>query len=260
LPFNDPLRDLFDLSGRRALITGSSRGLGFEFARALGGAGANIVLNGRSRPALEAAAERLRGEGIVAGISLFDVGSTAEVNEAVERLERDTGPINILVNNAGIQRRAPLESFTDADWRELMNINLDGVFVVSRAVARRMIERRAGAIINVASVQSELARPSIAPYTAAKGAIRMFTKAMAGEWGKYGIRVNAIAPGYFRTELNQALTDDPVFSGWLEKRTPLGRWGEPAELAGAAVLLASDAASFMTGQTIFVDGGITSVL
>jgi gluconate 5-dehydrogenase len=254
------MRNLFDLSGQRALITGSSRGLGFEFARALGAAGAAIVLNGRHEAALEDSASRLRRQGVAADWCVFDVSSSESVNEAVARLERDTGPIGILVNNAGVQRRAPLETFTDTDWRELMSINLDGVFITSRAVAPHMIERRAGVIINVASVQSELARPSIAPYTASKGAIKMFTKAMAGEWGRHGIRVNAIGPGYFRTELNEALSSNSEFSSWLERRTPLGRWGEPSELAGAVVFLASDASSFMTGQTIYVDGGITSVL
>jgi gluconate 5-dehydrogenase len=254
------MQSLFDLTGRRALVTGSSRGLGFEFARALGAAGAEVVLNGRRPDELEVAAERLRGEGIVVAIAVFDVRDSAAVDAAVARIEADTGPIDILVNNAGIQRRAPLDSFTDEDWRDLMSVNLDGVFFVSRAVSRGMIGRRRGAIINIASVQSELARPTIAPYTASKGAIKMLTKGMAADWGRHGIRVNAIGPGYFRTELNRALVADAAFTDWLEKRTPLGRWGEPEELAGAVVFLASDAASFMTGQTIHVDGGITSML
>jgi len=257
LPSNNALARLFNLQGRRALVTGSSRGLGLTFARALGSAGATVVLNGRDGETLESAAAQLREEGLTVEFSVFDVGDSTDVAAALARLG---GTIDILVNNAGIQRRAPLESFTDENWRELMRINLDGVFMVSRAVATGMIARRSGAIINVASVQSELARPSIAPYAAAKGAVKMFTKAMAAEWGKYGIRVNAIGPGYFRTELNEALVRDAGFSAWLETRTPLGRWGNPSELAGAAVFLASDAASFMTGQTIYVDGGITSVL
>ena len=251
---------LFDLTGKRALVTGSSRGLGLAFARALGGAGAEVILNARDAEKAAEAAAALRGDGISASVSAFDVADSAGVGAAVADIERDVGPIDILVNNAGIQHRAPLESFTDADWRRLMSINLDGVFVVSRAVVAGMIARRSGTIINIASVQSELARPSIAPYAASKGAIKMLTKAMAGDWGKYGIRVNAVGPGYFHTELNEALVNDKTFSEWLEKRTPLGRWGDPAELGGAVVFLASDAASFMTGQTIYVDGGITSVL
>ncbi len=254
------MRPLFDLTGRRALVTGSSRGLGFEFARALGAAGAEIVLNGRVEEDVGKAAERLATAGIRAGVAVFDVRDSEAVDAAIGRIEAETGSIHILVNNAGIQRRAPLETFTDADWRDLMSVNLDGVFFVSRAVARGMIERGSGAIINIASVQSELARPTIAPYTASKGAIKMLTKGMAADWGRHGIRVNAIGPGYFRTELNRALVADASFTDWLEKRTPLGRWGEPEELAGAVVFLASDAASFMTGQTIHVDGGITSVL
>ena len=186
----------------------------------------------------------------------LDVTDTASVEAAVSA----TGAIDILVNNAGIQHRAPLEEFTDDDWHRLMSTNLDGVFRTSRAVVRGMIARRRGTIINVSSVQSLLARPSIAPYAASKGAIGMLTKSMAGEWGQHGIRVNALAPGYFDTDLNAALVANADFSKWLEGRTPMRRWGEVKELAGALVFLASDAASFVTGQTLFVDGGITSVL
>ena len=171
----------------------------------------------------------------------------------------NVGPIDILVNNAGISAGAA-ENFTDADWDELMATNLDGVFKVSRAAVKGMIERRRGVIINVSSVQSALARPSIAPYAASKGAITMLTKSMAGEWGQHNVRVNAIAPGYFKTELNAALVGDHKFSEWLKGRTPMRRWGEVHELAGAVLFLASDAASFVTGQTLLADGGITSVL
>ena len=257
---SDYLTTLFGLDGQCALVTGASRGLGLAFAEAFARAGAHVVLAGRKPEELERARNRLRDAGHGVSQVILDVTDTKSVDEAVRSVETDVGPIDILVNNAGIQRRAPLESFTDADWGELMATNLDGVFKVSRAVARGMIERRSGNIINVSSVQSVLARPSIAPYAASKGAITMLTKSMAGEWGQYGIRVNAIAPGYFKTDLNSALVADQKFSEWLVGRTPLRRWGEVQELAGAALFLASHAASFVSGQTLLVDGGITSVL
>jgi gluconate 5-dehydrogenase len=256
----DYLTALFSLEGKRAFVTGASRGLGLAFAEALARAGAHIILGGRKQPELELAGDRLRAAGHAVSQVIIDVTDTASVNEAVKTAESNVGPIDILVNNAGIQRRAPLENFTDADWDELMATNLDGVFKVSRAAVKGMIERRRGVIINVSSVQSALARPSIAPYAASKGAITMLTKSMAGEWGQHNVRVNAIAPGYFKTELNAALVGDHKFSEWLKGRTPMRRWGEVHELAGAVLFLASDAASFVTGQTLLADGGITSVL
>ncbi|RWC77488.1 glucose 1-dehydrogenase [Mesorhizobium sp. M8A.F.Ca.ET.208.01.1.1] len=256
----DYLGRLFGLEGKHAFITGASRGLGLAFAEALASAGARVTIGGRKAGDLKVAADRLRAAGHSIAEAVIDVTDTQSVDKAVAAAETGTGPIDILVNNAGIQRRAPLESFSDADWDALMATNLDGVFKVSRAVVKGMIARQRGAIINVSSVQSVLARPSIAPYAASKGAITMLTKSMAGEWGQHGVRVNAIAPGYFRTELNAALVADEKFSGWLTGRTPMRRWGEVQELAGAAVFLASDAASFVSGQTLLVDGGITSVL
>jgi gluconate 5-dehydrogenase len=260
LPSTDYLTSLFNLEGKRAFITGASRGLGLAFAEAFAKAGASVILAGRKQKELELAGDSLRASGHAVSQVIIDVTDTASVNEAIRTAESDIGPIDILVNNAGIQRRAPLEDFTDADWNELMATNLDGVFKVSRAAVKGMIERRQGAIINVSSVQSALARPSIAPYAASKGAITMLTKSMAGEWGQHNVRVNAIAPGYFKTELNSALVADQKFSEWLTGRTPMRRWGEVHELAGVALFLASEAASFVTGQTFFVDGGITSVL
>jgi gluconate 5-dehydrogenase len=256
----DYLTTLFSLEGKRAFVTGASRGLGLAFAEAFASAGAHVILGGRRQPELQLAGDNLRAAGHAVSQVVIDVTDTDSVNEAIKTAESDIGPIDILVNNAGIQRRAPLESFTDADWDELMATNLDGVFKVSRAAVKGMIERRRGVIINVSSVQSALARPSIAPYAASKGAITMLTKSMAGEWGQHNVRVNAIAPGYFKTELNSALVADQKFSEWLTGRTPMRRWGEVHELAGVAVFLASDAASFVTGQTLFADGGITSVL
>jgi len=235
------MSDLFDLTGRIALVTGSAQGLGLAVARGLGKAGARVVLNDVVAERLEAAVTRLRGEGLGADGALFDVTDEAAVEAAVADLEARLGPIEILVNNAGVQRRAPLESFTKDDWDLLVAVNVTGTFLVAQAVARRMIPRGHGKIVNVSSVNGELARPSIAPYVATKGAVNNLTKGMATDWARYGIQVNAIGPGYFITELTQPLADDPAFDGWLRGRTPAGRWGDPSELVGAAVFLASDA-------------------
>ena len=250
----------FNLDGRIALITGSSAGIGLALAKGLAGAGARVVLNGRNADSLSAAARSLQEAGLSVHQAAFDVTDRAGVEAAIERIERDIGPIDILINNAGIQRRMPLEEFPDDTWREVMRTNLDSAFIVGQVVARRMIPRRQGSIINICSVNSELGRPTIAPYTATKGGLKMLTKGMAVDWGKYGIRVNGIGPGYFKTELNKALYTNEQFSGWLTGRTPLGRWGEVEELVGAAVFLASDAASFVTGHILYVDGGVTSAL
>ncbi|HWU02719.1 MAG TPA: SDR family oxidoreductase [Novosphingobium sp.] len=254
------MNGLFDLQGRRALITGGSRGIGLAIARALGGVGAQVVLNGRGAAALDEAVAVLAAEGIAAHAAPFDVCDSAAVAQGVADIEARLGPIDILVNNAGIQRRAPLDSFADEDWHALMDTNLNSVFYVSRAVARGMLARGAGKIINIASVQSELARPNIAPYTASKGAIRNLTRGMCADWAAKGLQINAIAPGYFDTPLNKALVEDPVFDAWLRKRTPAGRWGRLEDLHGIAVFLASSASDFVNGQTIFVDGGIVSVI
>jgi gluconate 5-dehydrogenase len=251
--------NLFSLVGKRALITGAARGLGFAIAQGLADAGATVVLNGRTPGTLETAAATLRSRGATVAVSRFDVTDAAAVTAAVQALEA-TGPIDILVNNAGIQRRAPLEQFADSDWRELMATNLDSVYFVSKAVAPYMIARGRGKIINIGSVQCELARPGIAPYTAAKGAVRNLTRGMCADWARHGLQINAIGPGYFATPLNQALYEDPVFDEWLRKRTPAGRWGKLEDLHGAAVFLASEASNFVNGQTLYVDGGILAVI
>ncbi len=251
---------LFDLTGRTALITGASRGIGHSLAEALAAAGARVILNGRTRGTLEAAAARLVAVGAQADVAVFDVTQPDAVNAGIEAIERDLAPIDILVNNAGIQRRGPLDQFKDSDWRELMATNLDSVYYVSKAVARHMIPRGRGKIINIGSVQCELARPGIAPYTASKGAVKNLTKGMCADWARHGLQVNAIGPGYFDTPLNKALVEDPVFDEWLRKRTPAGRWGRLEDLHGAAVFLASSASDFVNGQTLFVDGGIVSVI
>ncbi|HTV77338.1 MAG TPA: SDR family oxidoreductase [Steroidobacteraceae bacterium] len=254
------LVNLFDLSGRTALITGSARGIGYAIAEALSQAGARVVLNSRTPAALETAAQQLRAAGRAVATSPFDVCDPQAVAAAVDRIETTVAPIDILVNNAGMQRRAPLEQFRDEDWRELMRTNLDSVYYVSKAVATRMIGRGRGKIINIGSVQCELARPGIAPYTASKGAIRNLTRGMCADWARHGLQINAIGPGYFATPLNKALAEDPVFDEWLRKRTPAGRWGRLEDLHGAAVFLASDAADFVNGQILYVDGGILAVI
>ncbi|MCT8999370.1 SDR family oxidoreductase [Chelativorans intermedius] len=254
------MSSLFDLTGARALVTGSSQGIGLALARGLAQHGAAVVLNGRGQARLDAAVEALRGEGFDALAAPFDVTDQKAVEEAVDRIEREVGPIDILVNNAGMQFRAPLAQFPAERWEQILATNVSSVFYVGQAVARHMITRGRGKIINIASVQSELARPGIAPYTASKGAVRNLTRGMCTDWAQYGIQVNAIAPGYFETPLNQALVDDPDFSAWLENRTPSRRWGKVEELVGAAVFLSGPASSFVNGHVLYVDGGITACL
>ena len=252
--------ELFKLTGKRALVTGSSQGIGFALARGLAAAGAEIVLNGRDLAKLAAAADVLRGEGATVYTLAFDATDHAAVRAAVDGFEAETGAIDILVNNAGMQHRTPLEDFPAEAFERLLRTNVSSVFNVGQAVARHMIARRAGKIINIASVQTALARPGIAPYTATKGAVANLTKGMATDWAKYGLQCNAIAPGYFDTPLNAALVADADFSAWLEKRTPAGRWGNVEELVGACIFLSSAASSFVNGHTLYVDGGITASL
>jgi gluconate 5-dehydrogenase len=254
------IESTFRLDGRIALVTGSSAGIGLALARGLGQAGATVVLNGRSAANCEAAADALLGEGLQVRTQVFDVTESAQVIKAVDSIEKDLGPIDILINNAGIQRRAPFADFEEADWHELIRTNLGSVYFVGQAVARKMIPRKRGRIINICSVQSELGRPGIAPYTASKGAVKMLTKGMAIDLGPYGINVNGLGPGYFKTELNAKLVADETFSSWLINRTPSRRWGDVEDLAGAAVFLASDASKFVNGHILYVDGGVTATL
>jgi gluconate 5-dehydrogenase len=256
----DTIQRLFSLEDVVALVTGSSGGIGFALARGLAEAGARVVVNGRNPGKVAAAVAAMKSEGLLADAAVFDVTDLQGVERGVASIEQKIGPIQVLFNNAGIQRRMPLEDFPSETWRELMRTNLDAVFYVGQAVAKRMIPRGKGRIINIASVQSELARTNIAPYTASKGAVKMLTKGMATDWGKYGLRANALAPGYFRTELNKALVEDEKFSAWLFARTPLGRWGDVGELVGAAIFLASEASSFVNGHVLYVDGGVTACL
>ncbi len=251
---------LFDLTGKRALITGSSQGIGFTLAGGLADAGATVVINGRNEEKVKEAQEALEKQGYTAEFSIFDVTDHAAVSKAVAGIEASHGQIDILINNAGMQHRTPLEDFDPEIFNQMLQTNVASVFNVGQQVARNMISRGQGKIINIASVQTALARPGIAPYTCTKGAVANLTKGMATDWAPHGLQVNAIAPGYFDTPLNAALVADKDFSQWLEKRTPCGRWGQLPELVGAAVFLSSNASSFVNGHTLYVDGGITACL
>lgn len=251
---------LFDLTGRRALVTGSSLGIGRALASGLASAGAHIVVNARNTARLEEAAAALRDEGATVDILAFDVTDPDAVRRAIDGYEAQHGAIDILVNNAGMQHRTALEDFPPEMFDTLMRTNVHSAFFVGQSVARHMIRRGTGKIVNIASVQTMLARPGIAPYTASKGAVANLTKGMATDWAQHGLNCNAIAPGYFDTPLNAALVADPEFCAWLEKRTPAGRWGQVEELVGACIFLSSDAASFVNGHVLYVDGGITASL
>ena len=250
----------FGLQDKIAIVTGASQGIGFALAQGLAEHGAEVVLNGRDAAKLDAAAARLAAAGHRVSVAGFDVTQAQAAKDGVEAIEKNSGAIDILINNAGMQFRSPLEDFPAEKWEQLLATNISSAFYVGQAVARHMIPRGRGKIINIASVQSELARPGIAPYTATKGAIKNLTRGMCADWAKHGLQINAIAPGYFRTPLNQALVDNPEFSSWLEKRTPAARWGNVEELVGAAVFLSGKASSFVNGHTLYVDGGITTCL
>ena len=252
--------ELFDLSGKTALVTGSSRGLGLVFARGLAQAGATVVLNGRNHETLQQAVSGLKSEGFSAEGYAFDVVDKNQLSEQVNRIEEQIGPVDILVNSAGIQKRAPILDMEESVWREVLEVNLNGVFLTSKIIGKGMVQRRQGKIINICSVLSEVGRPTIAPYTAAKGGVKMLTRAMAVEWAEYNVQVNGLGPGYFATEMNRALVQDRDFDSWIRQRTPARRWGKPEELIGAVVFLASRASDFVTGQILYVDGGILASL
>jgi len=269
-----PSVQMFNLSGRTALVTGSSSGIGFALAKGLIGAGAKVILNGRNQQRLDAAFESLSAECSKLGFktcasgdysdrvfkAIFDVTSAQDCERAIENIETSIGPIDILINNAGMTFRSELQNFPVEQWQNIMRTNVDSVFYVSRIVVKHMIKRGEGKIINTCSVMSELGRPGTGPYTASKGALKMLTKAMAIDWGKYGIQANGIGPGYFKTELTQALVNDTTFSNWLISRTPAKRWGNVEDLVGAAVFLSSSASQFVNGHILYVDGGVTATL
>mgnify|MGYP000957806068 CR=1 FL=1 len=251
----------FDLTGRRALVTGSSRGIGLAIARSLLEAGAHVVVHGRDTSAVGETADALARDFGADAVStaVFDVTSEEAVIDGIRGIEA-AGPLDILVNNAGLQHREPLLEVSLENWERVIRTDLTSAFLVGRTAARAMVARGSGAIVNICSVQTDLARPTIGAYTAAKGGLRNLTKAMTAEWAGSGVRVNGVAPGYIRTELTQALVDDPAFNSWVLGRTPVGRWGEPEDIGGAVVWLSSDASRFVSGQVVFVDGGMTAVV
>ena len=256
------MSSLFDLTGRVALVTGSSRGIGNALARALADAGATVVLNGINGERLKAAEAAMAADFAPGRIHscAFDVTSDSEAARGIRWIEENVGPLQILVNNAGIQHRVPMLELELADWERVISTDLTSAFLVGREAARFMIPRGRGKIINICSVQTDLARPTIAPYVAAKGGLRNLTRAMTAEWAASGLQINGIAPGYIHTEMTQNLVDDQDFNSWILGRTPAHRWGTVQDLAGPAVWLASDGSDFVNGQTIFIDGGMTVVV
>ena len=252
--------NLFDLTGKTALVTGSSRGLGRAFAEGLAAAGARVILNGVDKARLEEAAGSMRSSGFEVLTAAFDVTDEAGVISAFETFDADGIEVGILVNNAGIQFRKPMLELATSDWQRVIDTNLTSAFLVGREAARRMAERGSGKIINVGSLTSELARATVAPYTVAKGGIKMLTKAMTAEWAEKGIQANAIGPGYMITDMNQALLANPEFDAWVKARTPARRWGRPEELAGTVIYFASAASDYVNGQIVYADGGMISVL
>jgi len=252
---------LFDLTGRTALISGATRGLGRAFAQGLAQAGARVIVNGRGAESAQRVADELRAQGWDALACPFDVTDEAAVTAAFASLDAAGVEVDVLINNAGIQHRAALVDLALADWQRVIDTNLTSAFVLGRAAAQRMIARgRGGKIINIGSLTSAAARATVAPYTAAKGGIKLLTRAMAAEWAQFNIQANAIGPGYIQTDMNTALINNPDFDAWVKASNPAGRWGQPEELIGTAVYLASHASDYVNGQIIYVDGGWLAVL
>jgi gluconate 5-dehydrogenase len=247
---------LFDLQGKTALITGSESGIGFALAEGLSGAGAKIVINGLSNKKLSDAENYFKRQGAKVTILAFDVGNRNEVIKAIDKYIETEGNVDILINNAGINIRSSFIDFKEEDWKKIFDVNLSGAMIVTQAILPQMIKKNAGKIINMCSLYSALGRASVVPYSVSKGGLKMFTKALCAEMGKYNIQVNGIGPGFIETEMTQSLKKDASFNKWLSTRTPAGRWGNPKDLIGTVVFLASEASNFVNGQILHVDGGI----
>ncbi|MEN4834116.1 SDR family oxidoreductase [Pantoea vagans] len=255
------MQTLFNLSGKNALITGSTRGLGFAYAQGLAQAGAKVILNGTQQEHMNTALEKLRAQELEAEGFLFNVADEAAIESVFSQLDERGVHVDIVINNAGIQFRKPMLELALSDWQRVLDVNLTSAFLVSRAVAKRMVERRRGGkIINIGSLTSEAARPTVAPYTAAKGGIKLLTKSMAAEWAPFNIQTNGIGPGYILTDMNETLVADDAFNQWVCNSNPSGRWGKPDELVGTAIYLASSASDYVNGQMIYVDGGWLATL
>lgn len=254
------MSDLFSLNNKHILITGSTRGIGRLLAQGVAEHGAEVIINGTNQEKAQQVADELNAQGFKAYAVAFDVTDSQAVQQAIEHIEKDIGPIDVLINNAGIQRRHPFCEFPEKDFDDIVKVNQKAVFIVSQAVARYMVKRNRGKIINIGSMQSELGRDTITPYAASKGAVKMLTRGMCVELARYNIQVNGIAPGYFATELTKPLVENKEFSEWLCKRTPAARWGDPKELIGAAVFLSAKASDFVNGHLLFVDGGMLAAV
>jgi gluconate 5-dehydrogenase len=248
------------LTGRTALVTGSTRGLGWVLAQGLARSGAHVICHGRNEDSVRRSVETLRDQGFESTAAVFDVTDELSVRSGIGTLFEKGLAVDVLINNAGVQVRAPLEDFPLKDWERVIGTNLTAPFLVARAVVPRMIEQRRGKIVNICSLQSILGRRTIAPYAASKGGLAMLTRAMCTEWAAHNIQVNGIAPGYFATEMTRALREDEEFNGWLISRTPARRWGDPEELVGAAVLFSGAGSDFINGQILYVDGGISAAI
>ncbi len=249
---------LFDLTGKVALVTGATHGLGMAMAEGLASAGATLIISGNSsQRKIDDAVGCYRKQGFNAFGYKFDVTSQTQVAAVVEQIEDVHGAIDILVNNAGIIKRIPLLEMPVSEFEEVINTDLTGVFTMTQPVARRMVERRRGKIINICSMMSELGRNSVGAYAAAKGGLKMLTKNMATEWAPFNVQVNGIGPGYFSTTQTEAIrVAGHPFNDFIVNRTPAGKWGDPKDLQGAAIFLASKASDFISGQIVYVDGGI----
>ena len=255
------MKNLFDLTGKRALVTGAVHGLGMAMAKGLGHAGAELIVNNHTQDMLDTAKSEYESEGLKVNTYVFDVTDDEAVKKHIDLIEKEVGPIDILINNAGIIKRTPMEDMEAADYRAVIDVNLVGPFIVSKYVGQKMITRRAGKIININSMMSELGRNTVSAYAASKGGLKMLTKNMATEWAKYNIQTNGIGPGYFATSQTAPIrVGGHPFNEFIISRTPAARWGDPEDLVGATVFLASKASDFVNGQIIYVDGGILATI